>query len=185
VNRSRVFTYSSFLFALSLCACGGGGIGGDGRAAAIQTAIDADPTYIDVPSGKQCHPDDYWKTTLPKFKGLKYVTVASAGEAPNFVFGTQPCYTVTWDKSLKVTHEIMGDDSKLPIGHFVVDKIGDEEPAPYGGPKITRYKAHFEWYPQGKDMLARHLAQEPAPRTDAIAAMHKDADGKWVAQLQF
>jgi hypothetical protein len=170
-------------FALLLTACGGGGVQSDGRVAAVQAALDANPSFIFVPNGKSCHHDIYWGNIAPKnFKGLKYVTVKASGEDRTFM-GTEPCTTVTWDKSAKIMPTIGNDErAELPIGHYVVEKVGDEQDGPMGA-KVTPYKAHFEWSSIGKDMQARHLAQEPAPRPDAMAEMHKDADGKWIAQL--
>jgi hypothetical protein len=91
---------------------------------------------------------------------------------------------VTWNKSANVGESVGGNDDfgRLPIGHFVVDKVGEEQDGQMGG-KVTPFKVHFEWNAIGKDMLARHLATTPATPTDQMAQLHKDADGKWVAQI--
>lgn len=172
------------LFFLSACSGGAGG-GDDGRMAAVQTALDANPTVLTVPNGKTCHSDVYWGAIAPdKFKGLGYVEVKSAGSETGLM-GTQSCTTVTWSKSANVKPSI-GDEERaqLPVGRYVVDKVGEEQDGPMGS-KVYPYKAHFEVNAIGKDMIARHMAQEPPARPDSIVALHKDADGKWVAQLEF
>jgi hypothetical protein len=173
----------ALLSAVALVGCGGGQ--DDGRLAAIQAALDARQPFINVPNGKVCHLDVYWPAgnSPDKFKGLSYVSVKAAGVQHDMMMGTQPCTIVTWAPSAHFTVNAANEENgSLPIGRFIVDKVGDEQDGPLGT-KVTPFKVHFEWSAIGKDMLARHLAQEPTPPTDPMAELHKDADGKWVAQL--
>jgi hypothetical protein len=164
--------------------CGGGGTlgGDDGRMAAIQAALDARPITITVPSGTTCYDDAFWGGIAPHhFVGLSYVTVKPAGTQHGFM-GTQPCTTVTWAKSTHFVPQIGNDErGQLPVGHLVVDKVGEEQEI--SGVKVTPFKSHFEWFPIGKDMLARNLAKPVSQDADQEAQLFKDADGHWVAQI--
>ncbi len=170
--------------AIALAGCSGGAQS-DGRLAAIQTALDAHPPFINVPNGTVCHLDVYWPAgNYPsKFKGLSYVNVKPAGVHRDMFSGTEPCTTVTWDASAHFTPQPGNEESgTIPIGRFIVDKVGDEQDGPLGM-KLTPFKQHFEWSAIGKDMLARHVAIEPTAPADRSAVLHKDADGKWVAEI--
>ncbi len=169
--------------ASAVTSCGGGSIGDDGRTAAIQAALDAEPITITVPSGTTCHDDEYWGASAPHvFSHLPYVTVKRAGTQTG-IMGTSPCTSVIWAKSTNFEPNIGNDEEvELPVGHLVVDKVGEEQDMG-NGVKATPFKSHFEWYPVGKDMQARHLAQPATQGPDEEAQLTKDADGKWVARI--
>jgi len=184
LRNANALTSAALVTAIALAGCGGGAQN-DGRLAAIQAALDARPMQINVPNGTVCHADAFWVAgnAPAKFKGLSYVSVKAAG-VQHGLMGTEPCTTVTWAPSSHFAVNAGNDENGwLPVGHFIADKVGDEQDGP-GGIKLTPFKVHFEWFAIGKDMLARHLAKAPDPPADPMAALHKDADGKWIAQLE-
>ncbi len=171
---------------MSVTGCSGvGGGGDDGRNAAAQLALDAQPRTVIVPNGKSCHIDIYWRDEAPKnFKGVPGVTVVASGTETSFM-GTSPCTTVTWPKSVIVPNPLLDTErAAISIGHFVLDKLGDNVDAGTGTFRAP-FKAHFEASTLGGELIKRKLATAPSDITDGTIEFHKDADGKWVARELF
>jgi hypothetical protein len=93
---------------------------------------------------------------------------------------TKKCRDVTWDPSANVRSSGMEGNGEAMLGSFVVDKIGDEQDMPLGM-KVTPYKAHFVPTDLGGSLIAAKLVQTPQDIGDGQVVMHKDADGKWIA----
>ena len=163
-------------------ACSGAANDVPGKTAAIQALLDSSEKRpaVMVPNGKNC---PGWMSTLPTdiaaFQAIKEVHVSKDGA----------CYDFTWDASaLILPGERMGPLGPVhiftaPVGRYIVDKVGDEADGP-AGTKITPYKAHFEKNAIGPELLAAHEWNGKAGDdiTDGQAVLHKDADGKWIAQ---
>ena len=146
--------------AIALAGCSGGAQS-DGRLAAIQTALDAHPPFINVPNGTVCHLDVYWPAgNYPsKFKGLSYVTVKPAGVHRDMFSGTEPCTTVTWDASAHFTPQPGNEESgTIPIGRFIVDKVGDEQDGPSFIFGIGRATGKIAWQKASPNSM-----KEPKP----------------------
>ncbi len=67
------------------------------------------------------------------------------------------------------------------LGRYVVEKVGDNESGPMGL-TITPFRAEFIPSPVGKILIDGHAATAPENLPDGQAVVHRDADGKWVAQ---
>jgi len=133
----------------------------DPRAAAISKAIDSQ-------SGARilhCDPSEV--------KQVPRTTVRSKG---------LDCWIVSGQTTIRLTQvqTPFGVVYNVPVGHFVVDKIGEEQSG-FGGITLVPYRGHFVISDFGKKFVARQRFTPP----DATGKAHleKDADGNWVAEL--
>jgi hypothetical protein len=175
-----------------LAACGGGGGGpshDDGRAMAIQTMLNAPPfangsdrrpSAHDVINGHVC------RTSLnnpASYAHVPGVVLTTSGSERGLNGSMLKCWIVKWNPATGIHQEtaIFGmTDWAVPIGTWIVDKVGDEQTEPLG--KITPYKAHVDLNALGNAMIAAHITTAPKSITDGLSSLHKDADGKWIAQ---
>ena len=168
-----------------LDACSGGagsGVGDDGRKAAIQTLLDSAQVRpsVMVASGKNC---PGFMSNLPSniraFNGIREAHVRPDGR----------CFDITWEASANVQPlERMGPLGPIngygaPVGRYVIDKVGDNVTGA-DGTTTAPYRAHFEIVPLGSELQKAGMwnGKRPDDVTDGHASLHKDADGKWVAQ---
>jgi len=169
-----------------LAGCGGHASSGpftDPRVAAIETFLDSKTTKFQVPNGPHSVGCDHPYTSDPS--PSRYAKVKGAHVRPSGYSGLGLCYIVTWDKSVPLIEIGASNGDRqyaVDAGHYIVDKVGDEEDGPLGV-KETPYKAHFIATPVGKSLIAAGLFNLPSTITDGQAELHKDADGKWVAGL--
>jgi hypothetical protein len=174
---------SVVIMAVAAVGCGGGD--GGARSAAVQKALDASPPVLGVPQGKECEQDspgvDAWMDPA-RFKSVKEVKIVPAGYGTG-ILADAPCYTFTWDSS--VVFDPKGQvfsGSALPLGRLIVDKVGDDETV--AGVQAAPFRAHFEASKLGKELIAAGLANQPLDVPNGHAAITKDADGNYVAQIQ-
>jgi hypothetical protein len=181
----------------ALCGCGGGSAPqADGRAAAIQKMLNADnpaangsdkrPTAIGIINGPACStsaPHPAGRDNPASYAHIPGVHVVARATSRNPDGTRTTCWTVTWDASTGIYHENVGFSTAwaVPIGTYIVDKVGDEQTGPLGI-KVTPYKAHVETNALGKALIAAHITMIPKDITDGQSALHKDADGTWIAQ---
>jgi len=178
----------TIIMAVSIAALSGGGASSnDGKAAAIQVALDTKPPIAEVISGRRCGETaaDFAQGDPRAYAHIPGAKVVRDGSrALPFVSPprTAPCYQVSWPPS--VQQEPYKSVGEVAIGKFLVDKVGDDQDVTtaVGTMKATPYKAHFVANDMGKALIDAHLATPPPDITDGQAALHKDADGKWIAQ---
>jgi len=183
--------------ALLLAGCGGGTSGGaDPHVLAIQTALDFKAPTAMVYSGYACEQYGQYRdggdplryaafpgahvgpvVKRPLFEGVVPASQIKPGGP------TKSCREVTWDASAGITQTSPGSTfGRAPLGRYVVDKVGDEQDGILGT-KFRPYRSHFVPSPLGTKLIAAGIAKQPDANDEGQAVFHKDADGKWVAQL--
>lgn len=182
-------TASRFLLALgvacSVVACGAGNSDA-ARSAAIQKALDDKPAAeIEVPTGRVCgyHVMDESKP----YQGLPDVHITPDGVRPHPIFKHEMlhCVNYAWDSSVQphLENGLMGSRSfYVIVGRLVIDKVGPDQPNQLVG-TVAPFTAHFVPNDLGTALRARNPEKIPKDIADGQAAMHKDANGQWIAQL--
>jgi len=91
------------------------------------------------------------------------------------------CYTISWNSDIIAAATVKNYMYYfVPLGKFVVDKIGD--PQDQGlGMKAWPFKAHFEPTSLGRKLIAQGVGIAPRDINDGQAQLRQDADGKWIA----
>ena len=167
----------------------------EARKAAIQRTLDASPARVEVYAGYVCRAarsnSGYPQGDPEKLATVPHVHVGPVVQRPSMQdimpidkfksYGTKPCRLVTWDSTANVQAPSIGWLSPVVIGRWVVDKIGEEQTGNMG--KFTPFTAHFEANDIGKGLIAAGLQSAPADVPNGMAALYKDANGNWVAQV--
>lgn len=191
---SRLLTFTLFSAALVSCGTASGGVSGtatDPRIVAIQTGLDSSYTWpsADVASGPVCAYKLSGLSLSPALNPKTYASIPGAHVSRSRQDGATLCYKVTWDPSVgvKVVQPcpMCSQRSAIKIGRYIVDKVGAEQTTSYGSgmsTSMTPYKAHFQANKIGKALIDAKMAKAPVDITDGQASLHKDADGKWIAE---
>jgi hypothetical protein len=172
-------------FAIASAGCSGTSNDGAEKAAAIQKNLDTEPPIAEVISGRRCGETaaDFAQGDPRAYAHVPGAHVARDGTRamPDWPPRMAPCYQVSWPPSVR--QEPYKSVGAVAIGKFLVDKVGEDEDVTTaaGVIKATPYKAHFVANDMGKALIDAHLATPPSDITDGRAALHKDADGKWIA----
>lgn len=181
------------LIALLLAGCGGGSAS-DGRAAAIQTALDTTKKQtVSVKYGYVCWSsrDFFTKPPPSDYSSIPGVHVGPLVHRLAYQHSdySLSCKRVTWEPNILLGATTNDNGIGYPqssayvsLGRYVVDKVGDEVDGPLGM-HVTPFRAHFDASVVGAALIARKEAQQPLDIADGQAIMHKDADGKWIANL--
>jgi hypothetical protein len=174
----------------ALVACSHGADESAAKSAAIQKALDAHAPTHAVNNGRLCVyvADSDYQAHLHAYAHVRHVHIAPSGIGPTKNWDGRParCLTYTWDASagLVVSHRPFTGtlEATVPIGRYVLDKTGEAQGSSAGA-EVIPFKAHFALNDVGAGLAADGIVHAPADITDGRAALHKDADGAWVAQL--
>jgi hypothetical protein len=180
-----------------LVACAGGGGGStsatsapaatnapvtDGRVAAVQKMLDANPETVQVPHGRVC---GIFSITRVSFDPKKWAKIAAVHEAPAGSIQDIRCTTFTWDSSANV-HESPAGMSMSRIwfvvsGRAIADSVGADIPMALGR-TTAPYTAHFIPSDIGKRIIAAAIVSPQPKIIHRYATVTKNADGTWTAQ---
>lgn len=168
------------LIALGLLAFLAGCGGGDdaGRIAATEAAVNKTPPEQNVPVGHYCYTNDD-QTEAPKYKSTNYVKVTPQSPSP-LLFTVMACSKFTWDPSVGIPKNADGT-YYLPLGKYVVDKVGADAAGGPFGETVAPFKAHFVPSEIGNKLIGAGLATRPDDIDNGSVALKKNADGNWVA----
>ena len=96
--------------------------------------------------------------------------------------GSGGCLAVRWDASVGAVRSGYGR-LFVPVGHYVVDAVGDVRPGADSGTWVTSFNTHMEWNALGKALASAGVAREPPVMWDVPTQLHKNPAGTLVADV--